>query len=345
MMKKTLLATLLAAATPLVIADVTVESITRTEGSGLMSMANMSVVSRTIVSGQRSRTDSELKMDSRMMKMLARGGPTAEIVRLDDGVVVSLDLKKQRYTQQSLAERREEMQKAMADAQKAQKSQQSTGTGVNEEQCQWSEPVTKVNKSGETARLAGFDTRRTSVTASQSCADPKSGSVCEFALTVDQWVAPSVKGSQEIMAFQRRYMEALGLSTQGGMDFVTRAEQSFGHYKGLWSGLAKELGKVEGYPLKSSFSLAVGGPKCTAQGQGGDGAPRGGVDVGKALGGLKGMFGGKKKDAEAAPPAAPTPARDDGLVDLMTISNEVTRIDTAGVAASSFEVPAGFKAK
>ena len=60
-------------------ADVTVENRISTQGTGAMSMLNMSGTTKTVISGLRSRTDRDLQLQSKLVRMFAHGGPKAEI--------------------------------------------------------------------------------------------------------------------------------------------------------------------------------------------------------------------------------------------------------------------------
>ena len=66
------------------------------EGAGVMSMANMNGTTTTVISGKKGRIETDVQMQSRMVRMLARGasGPKADVVRLDEDKVYALDLKK-----------------------------------------------------------------------------------------------------------------------------------------------------------------------------------------------------------------------------------------------------------
>src|SRR5690242_2211742 len=79
------LGTLIAFATSVAFADVTTEQKVSLEGVGPMAIANLSGTSKTAISGTRSRRDSDLKVQSKLVRFLARNslGPTAEIVLLD----------------------------------------------------------------------------------------------------------------------------------------------------------------------------------------------------------------------------------------------------------------------
>jgi hypothetical protein len=332
-------------------ADVTMQEQMNLSGAGMMKMANMSGTTTTVISGDRARTESNMQFESGLMRTFARGagGPHVEIVRLDQDKIYSLDPKKKTYTETTFADMRAKMQQAMEAMQKGQASQAQATSGVDEEQCEWSEPKSEVKRTGEKALIAGFQAEHVTVSASQSCTDKKTGQVCDFGLALDQWVAPDFQASSEAQAYQRAYAEKLGLGSASSRDFAERAQASFGRYKGLWSELGKRLASldVKGYPVKSGFSLGVGGPQCQsaqqqqAQGNAQQQQPGG---IGGALGGaLGGMFGKKKKDEAAQQQAAPPPTMAGGLMPLMSMGNELVSISRDAVTPATFEVPADYK--
>ena len=76
-------------------ADITLKEHMAVEGEGLMSFANMSGTSTVSVSGKNARTESDLQMESKLVRMFAHGaGQTTEIVRLQDGLLI---LRQQAY--------------------------------------------------------------------------------------------------------------------------------------------------------------------------------------------------------------------------------------------------------
>lgn len=325
-------------------ADVTVEERMSVSGAGMMKMANMSGTTITSISGQRARTDSNLQFESGMMRMLARGaGQATEIVRLDQDKMYSVDAKKKTYTETTFAERRAQMQQAMEKMREGQASQQQATSGVDESQCEWSDPKAEVIRGGEKATLAGFQAERVTVTATQSCTDKKTGQVCDFGLVMDQWIAPGFEASAEAQEYHRAYAEKLGLGASTSRDFAERAESMFGRYQGLWSEVATKMRDVKGYPVKMNFGLGVGGPQCqSAQQTQAAGGPSGPPSIGGALGGAIGGMFGKKKDA--APPATTPPATlPGGLMPLMNMTTELVSVKRDAIDAQSFEVPAGYK--
>lgn len=331
-------------------ADVTMQEQMSLSGAGMMKMANMSGTTTTVISGDRARTESNMQFESGLMRTFARGagGAHVEIVRLDQDKIYSLNPAKKTYTETTFAEMRAKMQEAMEAMNKGQASQQQATSGVDESQCEWSDPKSDVKRTGEKVLIAGFQAEHVTVTATQSCTDKKTGQVCDFGLALDQWVAPDFQASSEAQAYQRAYAEKLGLGTASSRDFAERAQSSFGRYKGLWGELGKRMASLnlKGYPVKSGFSLGVGGPQCQStqqtQAQGGPQSPP--PSIGGALGGaLGGMFGKKKQPEPAQQQAAPPPAMAGGLMPLMSMGTELVSISRDAVAAQTFEVPGDYK--
>src|SRR5688572_28039778 len=84
--------------------DVTMQEQMSLSGSGMMKMANMSGTTTTIISGDRARTESNMRFESGMMRIFAGGmGDHVEIVRLDQGKIYLLNPNKQTYTETTFA--------------------------------------------------------------------------------------------------------------------------------------------------------------------------------------------------------------------------------------------------
>jgi hypothetical protein len=330
-------------------ADVTMQEHISLSGAGMMKMANMSGTTTTTISGSRARTESNMTFESAMMRTFAPGGGNhIEIVKLDEDKIISVDPKKKTYSETTFTEQRAKMQQAMEQMNKGQASQQQATSGVDESECEWSDPKSEVKKTGEKALIGGFQAERVTITASQSCRNKKNGQVCDFGLALDQWYAPGFEASAETVAYQRAYAEKLGLGAASSRDFAERAQGMFGRYKGIWTEVGTKMAtlNMKGYPVKSGFSLGVGGPQCQSaqqtQAQGGPQAP---PSIGGALGGALGGMFNKKKQQEPAQQAAPPPAMAGGLMPLMSMSNELVSISRDAVPPQSFEVPADFKKK
>jgi len=327
-------------------ADVTMQERMSVTGAGLMKMANMSGTTTTMISGQRARTDSNLQFESGLLRTFARGaGEGTEIVRLDQDKMYSVNNRKKTYTETTFAERRAQMEQAMEKMREAQASQQQATSGVNEGQCEWSDPKADVTRSGEKATIAGYPAERVTVTATQSCKDKETGQVCDFGLVLDQWVAPGFEASAETLAYQRAFAEKLGLNPGGSGDFAERAQSMFGRYQGLWSEVATKMRDVKGYPVKLTFGLGVGGPQCQStqqtQASGGPSSP---PSIGEAIGGAFGGMFGRKKEAPAPEPQAAPPAQlPGGMLSLMNMTNELVSVNNNSIDSQLFEPPAGYK--
>lgn len=342
------------------LADVTIENHIAVTGTGIMSAGNMTGATKTTISGERSRTDSDIQLQSKVVRMFAHGavGPTAEIVRLDQDKIDHLDLNRKQYTEQTFEEMRARLQKALDKTQDSQGQGQNAQKPMDDSKCEWLDPKVDVRRSGEKATYAGFEAERLTITASQPCKDKETGAICEVALSLDEWLAPGFTANTEAEKFHRAYAQKVGLDLTsgrgglGGGDINQRAQSMFGRYQGIWTEVIAKTKDVKGYPVKTSFAFAFGGTQCQnapsqqQQDSGSDTSGTPGGLAGQMAGKLGSMFHRKKDDSQAATdPAAPAPAPalPDGLVPLITMTSELVSVSTTGVGAELFEVPADFK--
>ena len=333
-------------------ADVTVESRFAVEGSGIMSAGNMSGTSTTIISGDRSRVDSDIQLNSGFMRVLAHGamGPTAQIVRLDEDKVLSLNIKKKQYTEQTFEEMRAQMQRATEKTNADSAKSAATPSAIDESKCEWLEPKATVKRTGQKASIAGFDAEEVQITASQPCKDRTTGAICEVAIGLDEWLAPQFSSGEEAQKFGRAYAQKIGLDLGAtNHDAMGSAQALFGRYKGIWTQISTKMTEMKGYPVRSGFTLAVGGEQCqdsqTAQRSGSDGGDAAATSpsglASQLTGKLAGAFFHKKtSETSAQTSAPPVPA---GTIPLVTVISELVSVSTAAASPGSFEVPTGFK--
>jgi len=333
-------------------ADITIERSTSVEGVGAMAFANMSGSSKTSISGDKSRTDSDMKMQSKLIGFLARNavGPSADIVLLDQDKLYRLNMNKREYTETTFEQLRAQMQKVSDQLNAGENKQQPSA--VDQSKCTWL-PAKVEAKSGEKAQFAGYDAQRVTVTATQPCQDKETGAICEIALVLDQWTSPGFAESGEARKFYAAYVAKMGIDMSNSQDVSERAKALFSQYKGVWTEVAAKMQTVKGYPMKSSFTLGLGGPQCKdsnsqpAQTSQPDSASQSPNDIaGAVVGKLGGLFQKKKaaEDSPAAPaPAAASVVMPPGDVALMTVSSQVVSVSTNAVSADVFTVPAGFK--
>jgi hypothetical protein len=335
-------------------ADITLERTMSVEGVGAMAFGNMSGTSTTVISGDKSRTDSDIKMKSRIVGFLARNavGPSAEIILLDQDKLYHLNINKKQYTETTFEQMRAQLQKASDQMSSADEKKQPSA--VDQSKCEWLPPKADVKKTGEKAQFAGYDSERVIITASQPCKDKDTGSICEVALVLDQWLSMGFAESAEAQRFYKAYAAKMGIDPSNSQDVSQRAKALFSQYKGIWTEIAAKMQNVKGYPVKTSFTLALGGAQCknsnaeqAQQSQDNDSSSSPSALAGAVAGKLGGLFHKKKDDADA-PAAQPAPAvtpvaLPPGDVALMTVSSQLVSVSTNGASPDAFIVPADFK--
>jgi hypothetical protein len=345
---------ILTLATSLARADITIERTTSVEGVGAMAFGNMSGTSKTTISGNKSRTDSDMKMKSKLVGFLARNavGPSAEIVLLDQDKLYHLNINKKEYTEMSFEQMRERLQKASDQLNSTDERKQPAA--VDQSKCEWMPARADVKKTGEKAQFGGYDSERVVITAAQPCKDKETGSICEVALVLDNWMSTSFTESAEVQKFYQAYATRMGLDPSGSQDISQRAKVLFSQYKGIWAEIATKMQGVKGYPVRSSFTLALGGAECKdpkarqtqdSSDKDSDSSNSPGALAGAVAGKLGGLF---HKKQDAAPAAAPAPAvapapLPPGDVGLMTISSQLVSVSTNSASPDAFTVPADFK--
>jgi hypothetical protein len=334
-------------------ADITIERTTSVNGVGAMAFANMSGTSKTSISGDRSRTDSDMKMQSKIIGFLARNalGPSAEIVLLDQDKLYRLNMNKKEYTETTFEQLRAQLQKVSDQLSSSEDKKQPSA--VDQSKCVWLPAKVDVANSGEKAQFAGYDAQRVTITATQPCQDKETGAICEIALVLDQWTSADFAESSEARKFYTAYASKMGIDISNSQDVSERAKTLFSQYKGVWTEVAAKMQSVKGYPVKSSFTLGLGGPQCkdsnsqqAQSSQTDNSSPSPSGIAGAVAGKLGGLFQKKKDTAEAPAAAAPAVApvaMPPGDVALMTVSSQVVSVSTNAVSADAFTVPAGFK--
>jgi hypothetical protein len=289
-------------------------------------------------------------MESRLVRMFAKGmGQNSTIVLLDADKLYELDSKKREYREISLTDQRAQLQKAMNEGGKPGASAQPAPTGMDESQCEWSEPKVDVRKGGNSATIAGFPAQQMTIVARQSCTDRKSGAVCDIALSLDEWIAPGFDAGDEARAFNLAYANQMGLDTAAD-ESMSRAQALFGRYQGAWSKVVEQMRTVKGYPVKSSFALGFGGAACKGKGDESGGTTASSSSAGasspSALGAqiVGSLFGRKKAQAEPAATAAePAIAGMEDLFIPVRVHSELISASHDPLPSDTFQVPSGFK--
>jgi len=245
-------------------ADVTLKQKVSVQASGTMSMMASEGTVTTLISGHRGRTENQMESKSAMMRRIAKNMNTATIVLLDDDRMITLMPEKKKYSEMSLSEMRAQIEKSMAQAEQM---QQGGGLPVSEDGCEWTEPVLKVDKTGERRKFAGVKAKQTIITATQTCTDFDTGNSCDMTWNMEYWNAKRMPGRKEAKAFQEGMARAMG-----GDEMLSLAKAStrglLSMFKKGWDDVLDESGDLEGYPVKTVMSMEIGGENCvTSAGQ------------------------------------------------------------------------------
>jgi hypothetical protein len=258
------------------------------------------------ITDDKKRTESEFTCDG-FMSMLCGKNATLEIIRLDQSVTKNGDAKKKTYTEVPLPtpEQRQAMQQHMQAMIEKMKSCPTPPTpvtpntpSVDTSKCEMTPPTTSVVNPGDTASFAGHAAHHSVLTMTQSCANKDTGDSCDMAYTFDLWLAnddlPELATRQ---TFDKNYAQKLGLGQPGGVALPPQINQFLAPYKDAMQKLGKESSSLKGYPLKTTFRFAIGGPRC-ASSKGGDASQ--GASSGGSSGGLVADASGAAAGAAAS---------------------------------------------
>jgi hypothetical protein len=265
-------------------ADVTIQDQTTLN----LSIIKAHGTSTNRITDDKKRTESDFSCDG-FMSMLCGKNASLEIVRLDRSVTMHGDEKKKTYTETPFLtpEQRlalEQHMQAMIEKMKSCPTPVTTpaAPSVDTSKCQMTPPTTSVVNPGDTATFAGHAAHHSVLTMTQSCANAQTGDSCDMAYTFDLWLAnedPPELATRT--TFDKNYMQKLGLGQPGGMALPAQMSQFLAPYKDAMQKLGSESSSLKGYPLKSTFRFAFGGPHCASKSDSGSqGASSGGSSGG-----------------------------------------------------------------
>jgi len=350
------------------LADVTTQQSTTLDAVGIIKMHGSSVERTT---PDKQRRQSEYHCEG-MMSLLCGNTKTDDIIRIDRSLEWKLDPKAKTYletpfpTPEERAAAQQKMQQTLEKMKQCpQQPQQPAQAGTDTSKCQMSPPRIEVKQTDEHATLVGHDTRKSSITLTQTCTDKDTGDVCEMVYGFDLWLTgDEIAGAADRREFGLAYMKKLGLD-ENSPELRDATQQFLAQYAGMMKDLAGKAKELKGYPLRTTFRFTIGGEHCgkakdaSSQGSGGSSASGGGGVLGgvSSLGGLASQAGSKLlgglmsrkssssssssgSDPNAPPPAAPGAPPSTQIIAFTT---ETTAIDTGAIPAEQFELPAGWK--
>jgi hypothetical protein len=287
-------------------ADVTIEQ----HNTMNLASINMDMNTTERTTSDKQRHDSET-MCHGFLAMFCRDALSGEIVRLDKQLEWQLDPKKKLYTehafptpeQRALAQQK--MQQLMDQMKQCPMPQPTAAqpTGPDTSHCQLTSPQLDVKQTDQHASVAGHDTQKSSIVLSQTCADPQTGDICEIDYGFDVWLtSDDIPGVDERKTFTKNYLSAQGLDPSNPQ-IRGMAQQFMAPYADSMKQLQSKSADLKGYPLRTEFYMAFGGPHCgkarqgqtqqtQAQAQGGGAARTGGFMHSLTSNAVSGALGG-----------------------------------------------------
>lgn len=323
-------------------ADITIKSMVQNEGIG--GLMNMEGTQTFMISGDKAKTATEMKMTNKVVKFLGGGKPQAlaDITRLDKELTWQLDMKEKKYSEMTFAGMKAMFEKGLAEAR-----EEKTDA---EDSVNFSANVT-VENTGKSQTIAGYKADEVIISMVFTGKDQETGKSGGMSLKMDLWVSKEVPGYQEYQRFNQMLVEKLGFSGQG-QGSMDQTLKGFGvDPKTIYD----KMKGVEGMPLMTVVTMLPEGIDTTALQASIDSAKaaqpkeeevtseeESSQPKEKALKKLGGLFGKKKdkekKESDKAEEKKQSPY-------LFHMTSTVTEISGTGIAPTEFDVPADFKLK
>jgi len=301
--------------------------------------------------------ESTSKMIGKLMKFVPRlkGSHTGTVTRLDKGMLYTVDYEGKSYTEMSLAEMGAQAKQALSQLGAQQQPPPPEGEKPPEVTCDPAE--FSATNTGEKKDVVGLSARLTKIEGRQTCTNKETKETCTLSYVLGLWNAPVQGSLADLQAFMVRQAKAMGFD-MNSLQSQTAAAGALlpGGAAGMEAAL-KELRKIEGYPVSTSFEIFTEGT-CGAASPGSGESAEGGAEPASGdsssssmAGGMKKLFSKfKKKDDSAAATdeakkteTAPATPGQPGKSKLFGMKSEIVSLSSSSVPAEHFEIPAGFK--
>jgi hypothetical protein len=341
-----------------VFADYTYQETTQITGGSMVQMMKMvsAFSSKARKAGDPVVSTVYLK-GNRMAKVSQEG---VEIIDLDKETITHIDPVKRTYTVITFQEMRDQMAKAMQEAEKKGPAQPAA-PAQNPDDVKMSFDV-KVHNTGAEKQVSGLSAHEAIMTMTMKATDQKSQQSGAMAVTNDMWLVAEIPGYDQVREFYKRMGEKMGsMMADAGADMRRMLAQQPGATVAM-TDMVKEMEKIKGVPVMQIMRMGASadGKPLPAASEAplppDNSPPPTGGDIAKAgmasalsskLGGLGfGGFGKKKKDdPPAADPNAGQSAAQAQATSgiLMETQTSTSSFSSDPVDGSHFEVPAGYK--
>lgn len=205
----------------------------------------------------------------------------------------------------------------------------------------------KVHSTGAKKSVSDLPASESILTMVATATNTQTQQSANFALTSDMWLTPTVRGYEELRAFELKLAQKLAPNLVPGVQDFTRALMSNPKAMASLADLTNEMRKLKGVPVFQIIRIgstpdgtplpaASEAPLPQSNGPSASDAAKQGATSALAA---RLPFGGLAHH-KAADPAPAAPA---GPSVLMESQATLSNFSTDGIDASHFEVPAGFK--
>jgi hypothetical protein len=323
---------------PTATADVTIEQ--KGKMNGMAGLIAADIETKTMIKGDMQCVDSKVEMKGGLFGGMMGGEPleTSTITRLDKELVWEIQHPDKKYTEMTLAEKRQQMEEGESEG--GPWGQMGPQGDDEKGKIKWSDPKWTVEQTGETDKIAGHDCEQSIVTMEMEGEDTETGDTVTMVLTMDLFLAKDIPGLSEYEAFGHKYAEAMGMEDWTQTDMAAGMLAAMTQYGINEEQLAEETEKLEGYPLRMKMKLNGEGSSFAGMGGGGMTAEdqKNLDEAKKALKSFGGLFGGgddKEADSEDAEMSDSDA--------LMEVELEVQNISTKSISDDHFTPPAKYK--
>ena len=266
---------------------------------------------------------------------------TSKIIDLDKELFITLDHKKQTYTEITFEQWRQALEAGMAGM-KESKEEQSSESAESEDSEKTDEPETEwtvsfdVSRPKGTENINGKDAEKLIMTVDakekpKTLADtaPEDTTIADMRMTSTSWFCPDLEGSDEIDAFNKKLVEKLGLTFNDAesRNMWEQIMQTYPQIRNIADTLKEKSNGLEGTPVRSDVTYEIIGQQERAGQEEQKETPT-------SLGGLMKGFG--KKAFKKHEDSGPKP--------LIEITNDLVRQEVTPVDQSIFTVPENYKA-
>ena len=259
LIRKVLLSGMAVFLLPAVHADVRTDFEISLQAGGDYASMTSSGKTSTWISGDKSRTESQMESESSYLGGYAQDVDTTAITILSEEVIRNLFPDKQQFNEIHFRDMRAQFddnreQMARYDSERT--------LPVEEDDCIWSERKFNKEVTGERKYFADVRGDREILSYYQTCTVPDTGKICEMSWILDRYMAKRMPGENEIRDYHRDYSRRMGLDELAS-SLGSSAMPLFNKFGSGWEEIGENAKDDKRYPVHMILQLEMGGEACT----------------------------------------------------------------------------------